>query len=76
MNQLQLRFYTRPEIAEVLSVNINDSNHFADKVKTRLKNAGYGFHYIDRQGVEILSQPETPKEKLTEIVYRGLGINI
>ena len=76
MNQLELRFYTRPEIAEVLSVNINDSKHFAEKVKTRLKNAGYGFHYIDKQGVEILSKPETPREKLAEILYRGLGIDI
>ena len=76
MEQLELRFYTRPEIAQALSVNIKDTDHFAERVKDRLKKWGYGFHYINRQGVEILSKPETPEERLAEILYRGYGIDI
>ena len=48
----------------------------ATSVKDRLKKWGYGFHYIDRQGVEILSKPETPAERLAEMLYRGFGIDI
>lgn len=76
MNQLELRFYSRPEIAEALSVNIKDTDHFAGKVKDRLQKWGYGFRYIDRQGVEIISTPETPEERLAEILYRGYSIDI
>lgn len=76
MEQLELRFYTRPEIAEALSVNIKDTRHFAERVKDRLQKWGYDFHYINRKGVEILSKPETPAERLAEILYRGFGIDI
>ncbi len=76
MKQLELRFYTRPEIAEVLSVNIEDSNHFAGRVKKKLENLGYGFRYINKQGVEILTKPETPAARLAEIVYRVFKIDI
>ena len=76
MEQLELRFYPREEIATVLNVNIKDSNHFAENVKRKLKNSGYGFDYQNRQGVNILSKPETPSERLAEILYRGFEIDI
>ena len=57
-------------------MNIKDTDHFARNVKAKLEKWGYGFHYIDRQGVEILSKPETPAERLAEMLYRGLGIDI
>lgn len=76
MEQLELRFYSREEIAPLLSVNIKDSDHFAGNVKSRLEKWGYGFRYVIRQGVEILSKPETPEERLAEILYRGYGISI
>lgn len=76
MKQLELRFYTRAEIAEVLSVDFDDSNHFKRNVENELSKSGYAFHYINRQGVEILSKPEAPEERLAEILYRGFKIDI
>lgn len=76
MDQLELRFYTRPEISKALSVRLEDNNNFKRDIENKLSNWGYGFHYIDRQGVEIRSKPETPEDRLAEILYRGFGINI
>lgn len=75
MKQLELRSYPRAEIAEVLSVNINDSRHFKRNVENKLTKWGYGFHY-STLAVEILTKPETPEERLAEILYRGYGIDI
>ena len=75
MDQLELRVYPRNEIAEILSVNIHDSNNFARNVRDKLKKWGYGFDYT-RSAVTILPKPETPAERLKEVLYRGLEINI
>ena len=75
MEQLELRSYSRTEIAEVLSVNIKDSRHFKRNVENKLSKWGYGFRY-ESAAVEILSKPETPSERLSEILCRGYGINI
>ena len=76
MEQLELRFYTREEIAEVLSININDSKHFKRNVENKLSKWKYCYQYISRKGVEILSKPTTPEDRLAEILYRGYGIDI
>lgn len=75
MNQLELRSYPRAEIAKALSVNIKDSGHFKRNVENALSKWGYGFHY-ETAAVEIISKPETPEERLAEILYRGYGIDI
>ena len=75
MKQLELRSYPRAEIAEILSVNIKDSSHFKRNVENKLSKWGYGFHYTTA-AVEILSKPETAEERLSEILYRGYGIDI
>ena len=75
MEQLELRFYPREEIADALSVKIT-SHNFKRDVENTLSKWGYGYNYLNRRGVEILSKPDTPKEKLAEIIYRGLGIDI
>lgn len=75
MEQLELRSYPRAEIAKVLSVNINDSRHFKRNVENTLSKWGYGFRY-ETAAVEILSKPETPAERLAEILCRGYGIDI
>ncbi len=75
MKQLECRFYSRTEIAEVLSVNIK-GNNFVRGVENKLSKWGYKFHYINRQGVEILSKPETPKERLKELLIRCFGIDV
>ena len=75
MKQLELRSYPRAEIAEVLSVNINDGKHFARNVKNKLDKWGYGYDY-GIQSVQITSKPETPAELLAELLYRGYGIDV
>ena len=76
MDQLELRFYPRAEIAEALQIKIEGNRNFGRDVETKLSNAGYCCEYKSRQGVYILSKPETPEERLSEILYRGYGINI
>ena len=76
MNQLELRFYSRAEIAEALQIKIEGNKNFGRDVENKLSNAGYGCEYKPRRGVIILSKPETQEEKLAEILYRGYGINI
>ena len=75
MEQLDLRFYPREEISKVLHVRL-DSKNFGRDIENKLSRAGYGCRYIKRKGVLILSKPETPNERLTEILYLGLGISI
>lgn len=75
MKQLELRTYPRAEIAEVLSVNLKDSAHFKRNVENKLSKWGYGFRY-STPAVEITSKPETPEERLSEILYRGYGIDV
>jgi hypothetical protein len=75
MQQLELREYPRAEIAKTLSVDLHDSSHFAEKVRSRLTKWGYQFEY-SRRAVTITAKPETPKDRLAEIVYRSFGMDI
>ena len=75
MQQLECRFYSRQEIAEITSVNLKDSKHFAERVKTTLDKWGYEYNY-SRSGVEITGKPELPGEKLSEILIRELNIDV
>ena len=74
MEQLQIKTYSRIEIAEITGKNPKGS-HFARDVQTILSNWGYTFRY-SRYGVEILKCPETPEERLAEILIRKLNIDI
>lgn len=75
MQHLECRFYSRQEIAEITSVNLKDSKHFAERVKTTLDKWGYEYNY-SRSGVEITGKPELPGEKLSEILIRELNIDV
>lgn len=75
MQQLECRFYPRQEIAEVLAVNLKDSNHFAERVKGKLEHWGYAYKY-HKIGVEITEKPETPEAKLKEILIRKLNLDV
>ncbi len=75
MQQLELREYPRAEIAEILSVDLHDSSHFAEKVRNKLTKWGYQFEY-SRRAVIITAKPQTPKDRLSEIVYRSFGMDI
>ena len=76
MQQLELREYPRAEIAEVLSLNLKDSKHFKRDGENRLTKWGYTYKWEKRKNPIILSKPETPKDRLAEIVYRSFGMDI
>lgn len=75
MKQLELRTYSREEIADVLNVNIKDTNHFKRNVENKLNNWGYSYKYSRRQ-FEILRAPTTANERLSEIMQRAYGMDI
>ena len=75
MEQLEKRFYSRKEIADILSVNINDNKHFKRNLENKLQKWGYDYIY-SRSGVEIIRQPETAEERLIEIIIRKYDMDI
>ena len=75
MKQLELRYYTRQEIAEVLSVNLQDSSHFKRNVETTLSKWGYSYQY-STLGVTITRIPESAEERLKEILIRVLKLDV
>lgn len=74
MKQLEVRFYGRAELAEVLQIDVKNKN-FARQVKNKLMNWGYSFEY-SRKGVNIIRQPQTAQEKLAEIMIRKYDLDI
>ncbi len=74
IKQLEKRFYSRSEIAEITNTNISDNKHFKRNIENTLNNWGYQYKY-SKAGVVIAGIPETPKEKLNEILLRELKIN-
>ena len=75
MKQLEKKFYSRQEIADILDVNIGDNKHFKRNVENKLQKWGYGYEY-SRKGVEIIKQPTTAEEKLAEIIIRKYDMDI
>ena len=75
MQQLDLRFYSRTEIAEILAVNISDSRHFKRNTENKLKKWGYRYSYTTA-GVTILSCPTTAEERLAELLIRQYNIDV
>lgn len=75
MKQLELKTYTRREIAEVLSLNLADSKHFKRNVEAKLTNWGYEFVFPPRGNITITRKPESSEEKLKEILLRRLKLD-
>lgn len=75
MTQLELRPYSRDEIAKVLDVNIKDTNHFKRNVEAKLNKWGYSYEY-SRKAVIITRQPQTADERLSEIMIRVYDMDI
>jgi hypothetical protein len=75
MKQLELRTYSREELADILNININDTNHFKRNVENKLNNWGYSYKYYKRQ-FEIIRVPTTANERLSEIMQRAYGMDI
>ena len=76
MKQLELRTYSRQEIAEILSLNLADSRHFKRNVENKLKTWGYEFVFPPRGNITIIRKPESSEERLKEILLRKMNVNI
>ncbi len=74
MEQLEKRFYAREELAQIAGLDIHDHN-FSGKMKRCLNVWGYEYQFIPRKGFEITRVPETPEEKLVELLRREIHID-
>ena len=74
MKQLEVKTYTKQEIADITNTDIND-RHFARKVRDILTNWGYSFEY-SRKSININKVPETAIERLSELMIRCYDLDI
>lgn len=75
MKQLELCSYSRAEIAKILDVNIDDTNHFKRNVEAKLQKWGYSYEY-SRKSVTLTKAPSTADERLAEILIREYDIDV
>lgn len=75
MEQLRLGSYSRAEIAELLNVNLADTNHFKRNVEAKLVKWGYSYEYTTKT-ITITRQPITSEERLSEILIREYDLDI
>ena len=75
MEQLEARFYTRCEIAEITGAREADTKHFKRNAENILTKWGYGYDWM-RDGVRITHTPATPEERLQEILLRQFKVDI
>lgn len=71
---LQERFYSRQEIAGLLSLNLVDTNHFKRNLENKLQKLGYGYEY-SRVGVTITHAPATSEERLRSILISVMNLD-
>ena len=74
MPKLELRFYSREEIANLIGIDMKNQN-FKRKVTDTLTKFGYKYEY-SRKGVNITYIPTTAEEQIKEIVLRRFGIDV
>lgn len=72
--KLELRFYSNKEIATIAGLDAKGHN-FSAKMKRTLTLWGYEYTFQPRQGFTITKVPETPEERLIEILRRDVGID-
>ncbi len=75
MEQLEKRFYSRSEIAEITGYNVSDSKHFKRNITQKLNNWGYTYIY-EKKGITITEIPETPEDKINEIMLREYNLSL
>ena len=75
MQQLELRFYTREEIAELTGARLEDTKHFKRNAENVLMKWGYGYDWT-KGGASITHIPTTPEERLQEILIRQFQVDI
>lgn len=74
MKQLNLQFYPREEIAEIVNIPATKQN-FKRGVETTLDKWGYKYEY-SRKGVIIIEQPQTAAAQLKELLIREYNIDV
>lgn len=74
MQQIEVRNYSRNEMAQLLKVEITDS-HFSRKVQSILTKWGYSFVY-SRKAIQITAAPSTAQERLNELLIREFDLDI
>lgn len=74
MQQIEVRNYSRTEMAEMLKVEITDT-HFSRKVQSILTKWGYSFVY-SRKAIQITAAPSTAQERLNELLIREFDLDI
>ena len=74
MQQIEVRNYSRNEMADLLKVEITDS-HFSRKVQSILTKWGYSFVY-SRKTIQITAAPSTAQERLNELLIREFDLDI
>lgn len=74
LEKLELRFYSNKEIATIAGLDAQGHN-FSAKMKRTLTLWGYEYEFKPRQGFTITKVPETPEERLIEILRRELHID-
>ena len=71
---LEKRFYPRKELAEIAGLDAHDHN-FSATMRNRLTLWGYEYTFQPRRGFTITKVPETPEERLIEILRRDVHID-
>ena len=75
MLQLEKRFYTRSEVAQITGARLDDAKHFKRNAENVLTKWGYRYDWM-RSGVAITYIPTTAEERLAEIMIRQYGLDI
>ena len=73
---MEKRFYSKKELAEITGYRIEDVNHFKRNVESALSKWGYRSDWVRGFGAIITKIPETPEERLKEILIRQFHVDI
>ena len=73
MKQLEIKTYSRSEIAEITSISISDTKNFKRNIENKLSNWGYKFNYT-RKEIEIIDIPRSAEERFREIMIRDFNV--
>ena len=75
MEQLEKRFYTLDELAEITGMNCK-ANNFKRNVENALTKWGYSYDWFNRRGATITGIPTSPEERLQELLVRQFHVDI
>lgn len=75
MKQLELRRYSRQEIEAITGHN-KGGNNFRANVRNTLTKWGYQYDWPMRGEPTITRKPETPEERLSELMIRLMGLDV